>query len=270
MRWSSTPCSPRMPPSRRAPAPGDRGRARQPAPGRHAGEIAKHVRAAGPLAPPRRVAAELAGRARQAEAALGLRGRRRPLRGGARGRRAGHHEARSRAGAGDDEAALAVGRSATTGRPRRPGARAARRSCSRSARRATGPAAGHRPRGVRRGRRARPPRTRPVAARARRARAWRRRGARRRARPDRHAPLEAALAALPRASGPSPRGCARGSRVELYYPDRAGAQELSALAVEDARASDDPRGAGGRAQRAPRRAVDAAAHRGAAGRSRPR
>ena len=47
--------------------------------------------------------------------------------------------------------------------------------------------------------------------------------------------------------------------VELYYPDRAGAEELSARAVDDARRVEATPRARGRAQRAPRRAVDAGA-----------
>ena len=53
-------------------------------------------------------------------------------------------------------------------------------------------------------------------------------------------PLEEALAALPSTSAALAARLRARLAVELYYPDRAGAEELSAQAVEDARASGDP------------------------------
>ena len=174
--------------------------------GRHAGEIARHVRFAGPLAPSaRRITAELAA-ARQAECAL------------AYADAADHYAAALDAGTPDRaEVLLALG-AARDRAGCRPGARRAFAEVAELARAARDPrllaraALGHGGVGV------------LVAA------------------PD--APvttlLAEALAALPvdeRAL--SARVRAR-LAIEYYYPDRAGAQALSARAVDDARAAGDP------------------------------
>ncbi len=175
--------------------------------GRHAGEIARHVRFAGPLAPSaRRITAELAA-ARQAECALAYAdaadhyeaaldaGHARPRGGAARARRG----ARPRR--------LPPGRATRVRRGR--GARARRRAtrgCSLARRSGTAAWASS---SRRRTRRSQP--------------CWRRRW---RPLPD----DERALSARVRAR----------LAIEYYYPDRAGAQALSARAVDDARAAGDP------------------------------
>ena len=173
---------------------------------RHPGEIVKHVRAAGQLAPPERhVAAELAA-ARHAEAAL------------AYADAAGHYEAALVAGAPDRaEILLALG-AAHDRAGRRPQARAAfvqvvelarDVGCARLLARA---ALGRGGVGV------------LVAA------------------PDAalSGALEEALTRLPAGERALAARLRARLAIERYYPDRVGAEELSERAVEDARASGDP------------------------------
>ena len=190
--------------------------------GGHAGEIAKHVRAAGTCAPAeRRVAAELAA-ARQAEAAL------------AYADAAGHYEAALAAGAPRGRGAASAradgGRRARRGRagdatwpPATPPT--ARRAeillALGAAHDRAGTAPPRRPRSARSSSSRAPPR--PAAARSRGARSRRRRRARGRHRPRDHAPARggAGAAARPRARR-SPRGCGRGSRSSSTTPTTTG------------------------------------------------
>ena len=154
---------------------------------RQAGEIAKHVRAAGPLAPPERlVAAELAA-AREAEAML------------AYADAAAHYEARASRSVVEEERAevlLALGAARDRAGSEDQGAR-----------------------GVRQGHRHRARRARPAPAGPRRARAWRCRSPGGRARRGRHTSARrGARTRFPSTNGRSPRACARGSRSSSTTP----------------------------------------------------
>jgi len=209
--------------------------------GRHAGEIAKHVRAAGPLAPPERpVAAELAA-ARHAEEALAYEDA------------AAHYEAALAAGAGragrepagSGAAGARDGRETAAGAPHPAasavvspdraeillalGAARDRAGCRDSARAAFAEVVGL----------ARDERDPLLLARA----ALGHGGVGVLvAAPDASVtrPLEEALALLPKRERAVAARLRARLAIELYYPDRAGAEELSAIAVEDARASKDP------------------------------
>lgn len=174
--------------------------------GRPAGEIARHVRAAGPLAPAERLIEVELATARQAEARLAFEDA------------AAHYEAALAAGAADRaEILLALGAARERAGHLEP-ARAAFGEVVELARDAGDPlllaraALGRGGMGV------------LVAA------------------PDPSVtrPLEEALALLPESERATAAWLRARLAIELYYPDRARAEELSALAVRDARDSGDP------------------------------
>ena len=227
----------------------DRRRAREQS--GHAGEIAKHVRAAGECAPPeRRIAAELAA-ARQAEAAL------------AYADAAAHYEAAlaeavAAPGAAPDEARRDPGvrraRSAATRRDATPGeatpqghARQPRptapRSCSRSAPRTTAPAIAppRRPRSTRSIELARASDATRCCSPARRSGAAASGVLVAATDPRDHAPARGgAGSCCPRTQRAVAARLRARLAIEFYYSDHDKAEALSAHAVADARAAGDP------------------------------